>query len=276
MIKKNGRNGRGARAPRGARLHFVVLVLSLSLGFVGFSAAPPPDKADVVVLISANAEWKPVRAALAEDAVSRTPYGEFVSKAISTGEKKIPAVYFHGGWGKVRAGASTQYAIDRWKPRLLVNIGTCGGFEGAVRNGDLLLVTKTIVYDIIEMMGDADDAVAEYTTTMDLSWLRKPYPAAVRESLLVSADRDIQPSEISLLRRKYGAVAGDWESGAIAFVAARNAVPCLILRAVSDIVGSHGGEAYGNPGIFEKRTEAIMSQLMAALPAWIGAADKLF
>jgi len=241
-----------------------------------FSAGPPPDQADVVVLISANAEWKPVRAALAEDAVSRTPYGECVSKAISTGKKDIPAVYFHGGWGKVRAGASAQYAIDRWKPRLLVNIGTCGGFEGDVRNGDLLLVTKTIVYDIVEMMGDADDAVADFTTTIDLSWLKKPYPAAVRESLLVSADRDIQPSEISLLRRKYGAVAGDWESGAIAFVAARNAVPCLILRTVSDIVGSRGGEAYGNPGIFEERAKSIMTRLMGALPAWIGAADKLF
>ena len=44
------------------------------------------------------------------------------------------------------------------------------------------------------------------------------------------------------LREKYGAVGADWESGAIAWTAARNEVPCLILRAGSDLVGAAGGE----------------------------------
>ena len=38
------------------------------------------------------------------------------------------------------------------------------------------------------------------------------------------------------LRDELGAVACDWESGAIAWVAARNHLPCLILRGVSDLV----------------------------------------
>jgi nucleoside phosphorylase len=50
----------------------------------------------------------------------------------------------------------------------------------------------------------------------------------------VSADRDLIIGEVERLKTEYGAIAGDWESGAIAWVAARNRTRCLILRAVSD------------------------------------------
>jgi adenosylhomocysteine nucleosidase len=252
------------------------LGLFLAVWALASSPAAAAGNADVVVLISANAEWKTVRAYFKKDAVARAPFGEFISREANAGGKKISIVYFHGGWGKISAAASTQYAVDRWRPRLLVNLGTCGGFEGRVEAGDLLLVDKTVVYDIVEMMGDADAAVADYTTVLDLGWLKKPYPARVIESLLVSADRDIQPADIPGLQTKFGAVAGDWESGAIAFTAKRNGVPCLILRAVSDIVGKRGGDVYGNIEMYEKRTQTIMVRLLDMLPAWLQAAGKLF
>ena len=47
-------------------------------------------------------------------------------------------------------------------------------------------------------------------------------------------------------------MAADWESGAIAWTAARNGVPCLILRAVSDLVDSLGGEVYDDAAEFER------------------------
>jgi adenosylhomocysteine nucleosidase len=84
--------------------------------------------------------------------------------------------------------------------------------------------------------------------------------------LLVSADRDIVPADISMLVEKYGAVAADWESGAIAWVAKRNGVRCLILRGVTDLVGPSGGEAYGNIELFHENTRAIMKLLIDQLP----------
>ena len=259
------------------RLRYALcLALFLAMGMAEAFGPSLPGKTDIVVLISADAEWKPVRAYLAKDAAASAPFGEFISKTMEAGGKKISIVYFHGGWGKISAAASTQYAVDRWSPRLLVNIGTCGGFEGRVRTGDLLLVDRTVVYDIVEMMGDGDDAIADYATTLDLAWLKKPYPERAIESLLVSADRDIQPADIPKLERKFGAVAGDWETGAIAFTAKKNAVPCLILRVVSDIVGSAGGEVYGKIEIYEKRAGTIMTRLMDTLPAWIRASAGLF
>jgi len=86
-------------------------------------------------------------------------------------------VFLHGGWGKIAAAASAQYAIDRWHPALLVNLGTCGGFAGRVEVGDVVLVERTVVYDIIERMGDPREAIADYATTLDLSWVGASPPS---------------------------------------------------------------------------------------------------
>ena len=223
----------------------------------------------VVVLISANAEWQAVRAILPEITIQTSPVGEWFEHSLDLAGRREPVIFLHGGWGKIAAAASTQYAIDRWSPRLLVNLGTCGGFEGDIERGTLLLVDHTLVYDIFEQMGDCDQALAHYATRIDLSWLPEPYPQEVRRTLLVSGDRDLVAQDIPLLKARYGAVAGDWESGAIAYVAARNGVRCLILRGVSDLVGSAGGEAYGRLEVFAENTREIMRRLVGALPEWL-------
>jgi adenosylhomocysteine nucleosidase len=73
-----------------------------------------------------------------------------------------------------------------------------------------------------------------------------------------------------MLIEKYGAVAADWESGPIAWVANKNRVRCLILRGVSDLVGGDGGEAYGKLELFQQRTAEIMQRLLGQLGEWIG------
>ena len=75
--------------------------------------------------------------------------------------------------------------------------------------------------------------------------------------------------EIPRLAQRYGAVAGDWESGAIAWVAARQGVRLLILRGVSDVVGSAGSEAYGDLTYFQRAAADIMRYLISTLPAWL-------
>jgi adenosylhomocysteine nucleosidase len=140
---------------------------------------------------------------------------------------------------------------------------------GFVERGRVLLVEETLVYDIIEQMGDAQEAIRHYTTPVDLSWLHEPYPQAVQRARLVSADRDILPADIPQLRTTYNAIASDWESGAIAWVAARNDLRCLILRAVSDLVDEQAGEVYGDLTAFEQRTREIMDNLLVHLPDWL-------
>lgn len=224
----------------------------------------------VVVIISANIEWNAVRRILPEPVRQASPCGEWFETHLDLGDDRQSVIFFHGGWGKISAAASAQYVIDRWSPNLIVNLGTCGGFEGEVEKNTVVLVERTVVYDIVEQMVDAEEAIRDYSTEIDLAWLSEPYPRPVLRNVLVSADRDLMPENIPDLKSKYGAVAGDWESGAIAWVANRNRVRCLILRGVTDLVGDEGGEAYeGKVQIYVENTERVMNDLILHLPQWI-------
>jgi len=240
----------------------------------------------IVTLISANSEWRAAKKILAPAEIQTTPLGEtfnshFTVAVHDPGTRDTLALnteirFFHGGWGKISAATTTQYVIDHYQPDLLVNLGTCGGFEGRINRGTIILVTRTIVYDIIEQMFDPAESIRWYSTELDLSWLvddgrwtTDDGQSSVIRGLLVSADRDIIPADIPMLVEKYGAVAADWESGAIAWVAKRNGVRCLILRGVTDLVGAGGGEAYGNVAVFQENTKTVLETLIWHLPEWL-------
>ena len=134
-------------------------------------------------------------------AVEHSPYGDCAIHAFA-GE---PVVILHGGYGKASAAGSTQYAIDRWHPRVLVEPR-----HGRRRSrtdakvGDIVLVTKTTIYDIYEAMGDADEAIADYASPVDTSrWPARLARARRSAAPIVSGDRDLVPAEVAKLRAKY-------------------------------------------------------------------------
>lgn len=220
-----------------------------------------------VILISATGEWRAIRKLFPGETCLASPFGEYFTRFID----QQCCTFFYGGWAKIAAAASAQYVIDRWQPDLLVNLGTCGGFAGQIQKGEIILVDKTVVYDIYEQMGDFDAHIAHFTTQIDLDWLPQPYPTPVRRALLVSGDRDLLVEDIPMLTERYAAIAGDWESGAIAWVAGHNHVRTLILRGVTDLVDSQGSAAYGNLDYFETAAYEIMKKLVNSLPDWLAA-----
>jgi len=164
----------------------------------------------VVVIISANIEWRAIRSFFPTVEPQWSPLGQWFVVEFELGQRREPVIFFHGGWGKIAAAASTQYVLDHWSPQLLVNLGTCGGFQGKIEKGEIILVERTLVYDIIEQMVDPQEAIAHYTTEIDLAWLGEDTPQAVRRTLIVSGDRDLMMEDIPRLAAEYGAVAGDW------------------------------------------------------------------
>lgn len=242
----------------------------------------------IAVVISANAEWKPVKEALGPEpaSIERSPYGEFFTHTIA-GE---PVLFHHGGWGKIDAAASAEYIIGQWRPRLLINLGSCGGIEGRIERLERLLVTRTVVYDIHEAIGDSSEAIAAYATDIDLDWLlgdehdergergegrereesKEQFPLRHRHAAIYSADRDLVASGVADLTRRFpDVVAADWESASIARVAARRRTPVLILRAASDLVSERHGEATGNPALFHTNAATSMRLLLDDLHALV-------
>jgi adenosylhomocysteine nucleosidase len=217
----------------------------------------------VVVIISAIAEWNAVKELYPQLQVSEYPYGEAAKLNLNGWDLTL----YHGGWGKISSAGVMQYVIDHDQPDLTVNLGTCGGFEGVLDVGEVVLVERTFVYDIVELMGDLN-ILEYYASTLDLGWLPDPVPHPVRRGLIASADSDLPPDKIPYLKSK-GAIAGDWESGALAWVANKNNARLLILRGVSDLVSEHAGEAYDNLAMFEARAKVVMEKLFVQLPDWL-------
>ena len=228
---------------------------------------------ETTILISADAEWKAVKQIFPNSRIHPSRFGEWTNlnldiPALSSAEG-WSLTLMHSGWGKISSAAVMQYVIDHHSPDLIVNLGTCGGFKGTVSQGDVILVEGTFVYDIVELM-DVTDVSPFYASVLDLSWLPEPYPHPVRRGLLASADSDLLPERIPFLKSK-GALAADWESGALAWVAQKNDARLLILRGVSDIVGEQGSEAYDNIEMFNHRSLEIMKRLFEQLPDWLRA-----
>lgn len=221
----------------------------------------------VIVLVSADAEWAAVRSLYPNAIYSLSPFGEWFCHEITVDFDSIPIVFFQGGWGKISAAAAAQHVIDLWHPALIINLGTCGGFKGHIEKGMFIVATDTVVYDIVEQMLDPTEAINFYHTQLDLTWMQQPVTDPEFRGLLLSADRDLIIDDIADLRSKYDAVAADWESGAIAWVATRNNVTCVIVRGVTDLVGPDGGDAYnGHADVFVENSKDVMHRLNGFLP----------
>jgi adenosylhomocysteine nucleosidase len=241
----------------------IIIVLCINLSCV--------RKSKYAVVISANMEWKALKKVYPNENFKKSVYGEYFFKKIQNKD----VLFFHEGWGKVSAAGATQYIIDLYKPEIIINIGTCGGFEGDINQFDIILADKTIIYDIIEAMGDSKGAIADYTTQIDLTWLGNNYPSKVIKTTLLSADKDLKVDEIIKLKNEYSAIVGDWETGAIAYIAQRNKKKIIILRGVSDLVSDQRGEAYGNFNLFIQRTDSVMKNLLIELPKWISYIENI-
>src|SRR5215204_2816684 len=111
---------------------------------------------NIVVLISADAEWAGVKPLFPDVQISHFTYGEYFQVTINN----VPVSFFHAGWGKTASAAAFQHILDKYNPDLTINLGTCGGFAGVVNQGDLILVEQTFMYDIVELMGDMN--ISEY------------------------------------------------------------------------------------------------------------------
>jgi adenosylhomocysteine nucleosidase len=223
------------------------------------------DRIDFAVLVSANAEWKVVKSGFSTVHPEMSPYGECFLQEMD-GRRVL---FFHGGWGKVSAAASTQYVIDRFNPSKLINIGTCGGVAGRVGRFEVVVPDKLVIYDIYEaVLDDPDEATAYYTTELDVP---AEFPTPAIRTTLYSADRDLIPATLREIEDRYKPTAVDWESGAIAWVAKRNGTPVLVMRGVSDLVSLEHGEVEGNWGLFVENTARIMPMLVANLPKWMKA-----
>ena len=115
-----------------------------------------------------------------------------------------------GGVGRVRAGAATAAGIDRFRPRLVVSIGYCGGVDVTVRVGDVLTA------DAVFADGRVWPAVPLGGPGVPLETVGRP--------LLTAAEK----------AAALGAWAVDMEAAGVAEACAEAGVPFAAVKVVTD------------------------------------------
>jgi len=216
----------------------------------------------IVILVCSDFEWVVVRKRFKNEDLNHSPYGNwFLHPDKQTNKNEV--IWFKSGWGKIGSAGSTQYVIDKWKPDLIINIGSCGGFRGKIDLYQLVLIKKTVVYDMIDFIGTKGTSIKFYKTDINLSWLKDKSILKLPKKVIVTGDQDLNPDRLPELYEKYKAVVGDWESGAISWICKMNGTKLLIIRGVSDLVGLNSNPAYTeDENDFRKGVKIVMPLLM--------------
>lgn len=155
------------------------------------------------------------------------------------------------GMGTVNAAAAAQHLISAYHADTLVFSGIAGGLNPALHINDVVIgETLRYIDTDVDLIAESAPCLAEFTSAPELVDLAERVLAARGYAdALVSADdaphylrgtiatgnRFITGEALrSAVIEATGADCGEMEGAAVAHVAAKNGVRCLVLRAISD------------------------------------------
>lgn len=134
------------------------------------------------------------------------------------------------GIGKVNAAMATQKAIDEGATEI-VNAGTAGGFDPALKVGDVVLIGSAVEYDF-------DLAFINGTRIGQLNERDSPYiPCGRGTRILATGDRFNDSDQDLKLLAELGCTVRDMEGAAVAHVCERNRIPLTVIKVISDVHG---------------------------------------
>jgi len=179
------------------------------------------------------------------------------------------AVLARMAMGKVNAAMAVQALIDRFDAAPLILSGTAGAVAPEVEIGDVVIGARVVPHDAGVYLsegfkfcgGMASDGQgrqgwvrafqtdprlvqAALTAGENLLWPRgnRKRPPAVRVGTIVTGDQVIlSQGKKEWLHRTFEALAVEMEGAAVAQVAAANARPWLVVRAISDQADASAG-----------------------------------
>ncbi|MBW8348194.1 5'-methylthioadenosine/S-adenosylhomocysteine nucleosidase [Bacillus sp. IITD106] len=170
---------------------------------------------------------------------------EFTSGNI--GEKQV--VLLKSGIGKVNAAMSTTILLEKFKPDIIINTGSAGGYNPNLNIGDLVISTEVRHHDVDVTIFDYEyGQVPQMPPAFlaDSSLIETALKAAEKlegiqavKGLIATGDSFMNdPERVEFVRSKFQDLqAVEMEAAAIAQVAYQFNVPFVIIRSLSDIAG---------------------------------------
>jgi adenosylhomocysteine nucleosidase len=223
----------------------------------------PPMKLAIHICAELEWKWTKIIRKIKKSRLRPQPFGKYVEHAIG----KHDAILYKSGATKTRAAAACQFAVDKWHPDAVINLGTCGGVAENIAKRTIVVAKKTFQYDVLEKFGKPSSRFRRgLKTDLDLSWVdfgRDSRRLCI--GTIASADQDLDNEQREILHRK-GVLAADWESASIATICRLNNIRCLILRGVSDIPKkTKKSKKSLQERDYKKNTQMIMEDLFSII-----------
>ncbi|MBS4176254.1 5'-methylthioadenosine/S-adenosylhomocysteine nucleosidase [Lederbergia citrea] len=170
---------------------------------------------------------------------------EFISGMIDNKE----TILLRSGIGKVNAAMSTAILMEKYKPDVVINTGSAGGYNPNLKVGDLVISTEVRHHDVdVTAFGYEYGQVPQLppafkadTALIDTAKAaaRKLEGIQVVTGLIATGDSFMNdPEKVEFVRGKFVELqAVEMEGAAIAQVAHQFNVPFVIIRSLSDIAG---------------------------------------
>ena len=179
------------------------------------------------------------------------------------------------GIGKVNAGCCTQILADLFRVDCVINTGIAGSLDASINIGDIVLCTDAVQHDMDAVAFGYDLGVIP---RMPVSFFpadealrlaakricQKVNPEiSVHEGRVATGDQFIaDKAKKEYIVTNFGAKCTEMEGAAIAQAAYNNALPFLIIRAISDKADDSAQMDYPT---FEKQAIEHTVKLMLAL-----------
>jgi len=160
------------------------------------------------------------------------------------------------GIGKVNAAVGTALLIDRFKPSCVINTGSAGGINKELKFGDAVISNGLVYHDVdvtafnyapgqlpgqLQIFPVDEKYIKLAENAVDELKKENVLPADFnhRRGLIGSGDVFMhEPERIENVRKLFpGIAAVEMEGAAIAHCCHLFSVPCLVIRALSDIAG---------------------------------------
>lgn len=157
------------------------------------------------------------------------------------------------GVGKVNASLNTQYIIDKYSPDYIINTGVAGGIAKDLQVGDIVIGETLVQHDFdASALGYAKGYMCngiepnkptlfysdkELTSKFESAMLQTDSTEVrIHKGIIATGDTFVSSSEKKQeLKTLFNATAVEMEACAIAQTANINQIPCLIIRAISDL-----------------------------------------
>jgi adenosylhomocysteine nucleosidase len=165
------------------------------------------------------------------------------------------------GIGKVNAAAATQKAIDSGAEEI-INCGVAGGLDSSMNVGDIFEISKAVEFDF-------DLTIINGTKLGTHNERQSPYfdcttTGQFPQRILATGDRFTNDEKDVLDPISLGATVKDMEGAAIAHVCERSAIPCRMLKSISDVHGK--GDMTGQ---YQVNLTKALECLKTALTSWM-------